>query len=106
LGRRDRIKEHIKIHPFVVKDFEFDPLAYDLTVPYTLGLRTLDLSIPFFGDVSPILIRDEYVTMYNDMTSTFEDTLRGLSNEGGIMVTGQSGVGEKCLILEFLETWF
>jgi hypothetical protein len=43
-----------------------------------------------------MLIRNEYVTMYNDMTSAFEDTLRGLSSEGGIMLNGHPGVGEKC----------
>jgi hypothetical protein len=63
-GRRDRIKEHIKIYPFPVDPSIDDVSAtcdpYDLNVPYPLGLRTLDLSIPFFKEDSPMLIRDEY----------------------------------------------
>jgi hypothetical protein len=105
-GRRDRIKDHIKIYPFPSPADRFvdepptvhDP--YDLTVPYPLGLRTLDLPVfrLAYHSSTTILLRDEYITMYNRLASTFKASKvenRPRTDDGGVIVTGQPGIGKE-----------
>jgi hypothetical protein len=93
-GRRDRIKEHIKIYPFPADHFIDEPPTvrdpYDLNEPYPLGLRTLDLSVfkLAYHSSTTILLRDEYVTMYN-VCELKSSKLRN------VVVTGQPGIGKE-----------
>jgi hypothetical protein len=98
LGERSRIRNndylHVRCHPNdPTAANDFDP--YNLSEPYPDGLRTLELKgirlFPFIFASSTILLRDEYITMYNEVVSDYQGR-RG-RREPGVVVTGQQGLG-------------
>jgi hypothetical protein len=105
--KRDLIREHIEVHPSSPADAtlpETDP--YSLREPFPRGLRTLDLShFPIFElvhDANKILIRDEYINVYNHLRSIAGDYCLDKTAAGsGAIVTGQPGIGKKPIHLEF-----